>query len=219
MGLEPTTFCMASGSWVRALCGLLPKRFHCVIRWIAGTAARTASSQIRGKPGTTVQLTVVSPSHKSRTLTVKRAKLRAPLTEGRLVKRRGVKLGVTELSSFGEGAHGKVRQQVDKLLGEGAKGIVLDLRGNGGGLLQEGRLVASIFVEKGLIVSTNGRASPEQKQRLSELFKRRQELAQKSQPPKPKPKPLPNLTGRENCWSWIIARSIHPSPTPTWRWS
>jgi carboxyl-terminal processing protease len=130
---------------------------------IAGAAARTASSQIRGKPGTTVRLTVVSPSHKSRSLELKRARLRAPLTEGRVVTSGGVKLGVAELSTFGEGAHGKLREQIDKLLSQGAKGIVLDLRGNGGGLLQEGRLVASIFVEKGLIVSTNGRASPEQK--------------------------------------------------------
>ncbi|HEX6460622.1 MAG TPA: S41 family peptidase [Thermoleophilaceae bacterium] len=130
---------------------------------IAGAAARTASDKIRGKPGTTVRLTVASPSGKTRTLTVKRAKLQAPLTQSRLVTRHGVKLGVAELSTFGEGAHGKLREDVDKLLGEGAKGIVLDLRGNGGGLLQEGRLVASIFLNKGLIVSTNGRASPEQR--------------------------------------------------------
>jgi carboxyl-terminal processing protease len=130
---------------------------------IAGAAARTASSQIRGKPGTTVQLTVVSPDKKSRTLTLKRAKLQAPMTQSRLVTRRGVKLGVAELSTFGEGAHTKLRQGIDKLLKQGAKGIVLDLRGNGGGLLQEGRSVASIFVNKGLIVSTNGRNSPEQK--------------------------------------------------------
>ncbi len=130
---------------------------------IAGAAARTASDKIRGKPGTSVQLTIAAPSGKTRTLSVKRAKLQAPLTESRLVTRKGVKLGVAELSSFGEGAHGKLREQVDKLLGQGAKGIVLDLRGNGGGLLQEGRLVASIFVNKGLIVSTNGRTSPEQK--------------------------------------------------------
>ena len=130
---------------------------------IAGAAARTASSKIRGKPGTTVQLTVVSTGRKSRTLTLKRAKLHAPLTESRLVTRHGVKLGVAELSTFGEGAHAKLREQIDRLLRQGAKGIVLDLRGNGGGLLQEGRLVASIFVNKGLIVSTNGRTSPEQK--------------------------------------------------------
>jgi len=130
---------------------------------IAGAAARTASSQIRGKPGTSVRLTIRSPSGKSRTLNVKRAKLQVPVTSGRIVTQNGVKLGVADLSTFSEGAHGKLREQIDRLLQDGAKGIVLDLRGNGGGLLQEGRLVASIFVQKGLIVSTNGRKSPEQK--------------------------------------------------------
>jgi carboxyl-terminal processing protease len=132
-------------------------------RSISGSAAKNASSQIRGKPGTLVRLTVRSPSGKTRTLTVKRAKLHAPVTEGRIVTRGGVKLGVAELSTFNEGAHGKLREEVDRLLRQGAKGLVLDLRGNGGGLLQEGRLVASIFVQKGLIVSTRGRTSPEQK--------------------------------------------------------
>jgi carboxyl-terminal processing protease len=130
---------------------------------IAGAAARTASSQIRGKPGTSVRLTIRSPSGKSRTINVKRAKLQVPVTSGRLVTRGGLKLGVAALSTFSEGAHGKLREQIDRLLKDGARGIVLDLRGNGGGLLQEGRLVASIFVQKGLIVSTNGRSSPEQK--------------------------------------------------------
>ena len=39
----------------------------------------------------------------------------------------------------------------------GAEGLVLDLRGNGGGLLTEAVLTSSIFVEDGVIVSTNGR--------------------------------------------------------------
>jgi carboxyl-terminal processing protease len=43
---------------------------------------------------------------------------------------------------------------------KGAKGIVLDLRHNGGGLLRESVLVASIFVEDGTIVTTKGRAKP-----------------------------------------------------------
>ena len=62
---------------------------------------------------------------------------------------RGTKIGVTELSTFSDGAHAKLREQVDRLLRQGAKGLVLDLRGNGGGLLEEGRLVASIFVDNG----------------------------------------------------------------------
>jgi carboxyl-terminal processing protease len=54
-----------------------------------------------------------------------------------------------------------LRRQVNKVLDQGAQAIVLDLRGNGGGLLTEGVLVASIFVEEGKIVSVRGRERPE----------------------------------------------------------
>ena len=47
------------------------------------------------------------------------------------------------------------------MLKEGAQAIVLDLRGNGGGLLTEGVLVASIFIEDGKIVSVRGRRRAE----------------------------------------------------------
>ncbi len=64
------------------------------------------------------------------------------------------------LTTFSEGAHGKVRQEVDRLLEDGAQGIVLDLRGNGGGLLTEAVLVSSQFIEDGLITFTKGRTRP-----------------------------------------------------------
>jgi carboxyl-terminal processing protease len=131
---------------------------------ITGSKANDATNRIKGKPGTSVTLTLVSPGESEpRTITLKRARIKVPVTKGRLVTVGGTKLGVATLSTFSEGAHGKLRDQVDTLLKQGAKGLVLDLRGNGGGLLQEGRLVASIFVGKGLIVSTRGRSSPEQK--------------------------------------------------------
>jgi carboxyl-terminal processing protease len=50
---------------------------------------------------------------------------------------------------------------VHKLLDDGAQGIVLDLRDNGGGLLNEAVMISSIFIPDGRIVSTRGRARPE----------------------------------------------------------
>jgi carboxyl-terminal processing protease len=53
-----------------------------------------------------------------------------------------------------------VREAVERELRLGARGIVLDLRANGGGLVEEARLIASIFIAKGAIVSTRGRTQP-----------------------------------------------------------
>jgi carboxyl-terminal processing protease len=73
---------------------------------------------------------------------------------------RGTKLGVVALATFSPGAHGEVREAVERELHKGARGIVLDLRANGGGLVEEARLIASTFVERGTIVSTRGRSQP-----------------------------------------------------------
>jgi carboxyl-terminal processing protease len=53
-----------------------------------------------------------------------------------------------------------VRQAVDALIDKGAQGVVLDLRNNGGGLLNEAVLISSIFIDNGTVVSTDGRTRP-----------------------------------------------------------
>ncbi len=134
-------------------------------RSIAGLDSDLATARIKGEPGTTVKLDVTrAESKRSRTLTLTRKRVQVPIVAGKVVMRDGTKLGVVKLVSFSSGAHGLLRAKIDKLLEQGAKGIVLDLRGNPGGLLTEGVLVSSIFVEKGKIVSVRGRARPEQTQ-------------------------------------------------------
>ena len=64
----------------------------------------------------------------------------------------------SELLSFSTGAHGQLRAGDRQAAASRApRAIVLDLRGNGGGLLREAVLVSSIFIEDGLIVSIAGR--------------------------------------------------------------
>jgi carboxyl-terminal processing protease len=126
-------------------------------RSIAGVSSQVATARIKGPPGTDVRLGVLTPgTDRRRTLRVTRRRIELPVAEGRMVERDGRKLGVVELLSFSEGAHGLLRREIEPLLRDGARGLVLDLRGNGGGLLTEAVLVSSIFVESGKIVSVRG---------------------------------------------------------------
>jgi carboxyl-terminal processing protease len=127
---------------------------------IAGAAINDSTDRIKGPPGTAVTLTIQRDG-RTRKVRVVRAKIVVPEVTGRIVRRAGVKLAVVGLQTFSNGVHGKLRQRISTLLRKGAKGLVLDLRGNPGGLLREGVLVSSIFVEKGRIVSTRGRAVPQ----------------------------------------------------------
>ena len=134
-------------------------------RSIAGVSSEVATSRIKGPSGTRVQLEVIGADGESRrTVTVERERIEVPVVEGRVVERQGRRLGLVELLNFSSGAHGALRREVEELLEKGVTGIVLDLRGNGGGLLDEAVLVSSIFIEDGEIVSVRGRARPERRE-------------------------------------------------------
>ena len=130
---------------------------------IAGDSTDVSTAKIKGKPGTAVELTVLPGGNpkKRRTIDVERASIEIPLVEAELETQAGVKLANVSLASFSSGVHGTLREEVDSLVERGAEGILLDLRGNGGGLLREAVLVSSIFVEDGTIVSTKGRQRDE----------------------------------------------------------
>jgi len=126
-------------------------------RPLAGVDSRVATGRIKGPAGTSVKLEVTTGRGKPRTVRVERAKIDIPLVQSSLRERGGKKLGVVRLASYSKGAHGEMRAAIDRLRTRGAEGIVLDLRGNGGGLLKEAVLVSSQFIEDGEIVSVRGR--------------------------------------------------------------
>jgi carboxyl-terminal processing protease len=133
-------------------------------RSIAGVPSDAATARIKGKAGTKVTLSVLSEGAKEpRSITVERAKIDVPLAKGEMETDDGVKIAHVQLAGFSRGASEAVRKELQPLLRKGARGIVLDLRGNGGGLLEEAVLVSSLFVEDGPIVSTKGRRRAERK--------------------------------------------------------
>jgi carboxyl-terminal processing protease len=129
-------------------------------RPLAGRTSDEATALIKGRAGTSVTLTVDSGKG-TRDVRLKRAKVDIPVVESKMESEGSHKIGWVHLASFTSGAHGEVGGAVRKLIGDGAQGVVLDLRDNGGGLLNEAVQIASIFVPDGKIVSTQGRARPE----------------------------------------------------------
>jgi carboxyl-terminal processing protease len=127
---------------------------------IAGQDSQEATTRIKGPAGTEVRLTVRS-GKKTREVTVKRAEVSIPVVRSEMRRADGHKIAYVHLAGFTAGAHEAVGDTVRKLLKEGAQNVVLDLRDNGGGLLNEAVGVSSIFIPDGRIVSTKGRARPE----------------------------------------------------------
>jgi carboxyl-terminal processing protease len=129
---------------------------------IAGESSDVATARIKGKPGTPVTLTVVphGARKKPRVIRLRRATIKVPVVQGRLRNVQGTPIGVVRIASFSDGVHGDVLTKVRSLLRRGAKGFVIDLRGNGGGLLDEAVLVSSVFIPDGVIVVTKGRKRP-----------------------------------------------------------
>lgn len=126
---------------------------------IAGESSELATARIKGKPGTFVRLTLRRRGS-TRRLRIRRERITVPVVDDRLRTVDGKRLGVVAIASFTSGLHGQVRRSVRRLLRRGARGIVIDLRQNGGGLLSEAVLVSSVFVPDGVIVVTKGRTQP-----------------------------------------------------------
>jgi carboxyl-terminal processing protease len=131
---------------------------------LAHAAGNTATDLIHGRPGTTVRLEVMRGARRL-TFRVKREEIStpSPIVIDYVTSYRGVRIGYLELPTFDvPGIHVEVAQDLQSLLAQHVKGLVLDLRYNGGGLVTEAQLVASMFIAHGVIVTTRGRAEPTQ---------------------------------------------------------
>ena len=143
---------------------------------IANMPLSRAVELIRGAKGTTVELTIVpgNPSVEAGRKTVRivrdEIKLEQQQAKAQIVDLPGAdgqptRLGVIDLPSFYEGADrahrsatADVGRLIQKLKGEGVRGIVLDLRRNGGGSLEEAIHLTGLFIRRGPVVQTRGPA-------------------------------------------------------------
>ena len=111
--------------------------------------------RIRGKPGTKVNLSVIRKGvEKPLKFEIERSLIKIQSVKGTMVE----DIGYIKLSQFNEGVSKDVEKLAREFVSKGAKGIILDLRNNPGGLLTEAVNVSSLFLPEGkLIVYTKGR--------------------------------------------------------------
>jgi carboxyl-terminal processing protease len=129
---------------------------------IAGVPSEVSTARIQGPKGTEVELGLVpAGGGQRRELVVERAEVRVPAVDGELRRVDGRRVAYVDFQTFSEGAHGELRETIERLDRDGAEGLLLDLRTNGGGLLNEAVLSTSVFVEDGTVVSTESRTQGE----------------------------------------------------------
>jgi carboxyl-terminal processing protease len=113
--------------------------------------------KMRGAAGSSVSLTVERPGAPARDIQLTREIIRLIPVEGHL---EAGNLGYLRLKSFQEQADRRVEEQVERLTAQAGgrlRGLVLDLRNNPGGLLDQAVRIADLFLSEGMIVRTVGR--------------------------------------------------------------
>jgi carboxyl-terminal processing protease len=114
---------------------------------------------LRGPANTTVTLTILR-NQAEHLFSVERREFVVPVASSRILRHDGVRIGYLRLTGFSEGSGDKLRAEVKSVLRAHAEGLILDLRGNGGGLIDQAINVTSIFLADGTIMSAEERGRP-----------------------------------------------------------
>lgn len=122
-----------------------------------GFTTEQVSSRLKGEPGSKVRVTVERLDGTQQTLTIRRERIAIPGIPyaGRVADG----IGYIRHGDFTEGSSEEMRAAIERLRREGElKGLILDYRSNGGGIMQEAVKILGLFLPKGTeVVSTKGR--------------------------------------------------------------
>jgi carboxyl-terminal processing protease len=118
---------------------------------VSGLSFRQIGERIRGPAGTVVKIRAFRPEE-SRTVdfSITRAKVEIPEVSWHLLP--GAPVAHLAIQGFSKKTDEQLRAALDRLRAKGAKGLILDLRGNPGGLKEQAVAVTSEFVPEGKVV-------------------------------------------------------------------
>lgn len=124
---------------------------------VHGLTPEEVQRLLRGAPGSAVHLTIEHPGAPS---TVQISLARAEIHQSAVGHAAELPnhVGYVTLRIFSDSSALELQRAIDSLLSNGATSLIFDLRGNPGGLLEQGVKVADLFLDKGMrVVSTRGR--------------------------------------------------------------
>ena len=130
-------------------------------RSIGGLSVDEAAHLLQGPEGSLVTLAVVRGPGAARAVTVRREHVEVPSIEDAAIVDAAAGIARIRLTSFQKTTAADLEAALRRLHGAGMRSLVLDLRGNPGGLLSAAVDVADLFIDRGLVVATRGR-SPEE---------------------------------------------------------
>lgn len=138
---------LRAGEWILAVDG----------QQTAGLSTDQAADLLQGQEGSSVRLEVVLPPEPPRQLVLRRRRVEVPSVD--LVQMLDGQEGVAyfRLACFQRSTPNDLNHALWTLYRQGMRALIIDLRGNPGGLLTTAVEVADLFLERGIIVSTRGR--------------------------------------------------------------
>lgn len=135
-----------------------------VIKAIDGQLTSEISQQkavdlMRGEPGTHVTLTILRDEEEEFDVDITRANIEVPYVEHNMETD---KIGYVSIAQFAKDVGYKTEEAINDLKSQGAKALILDLRSNPGGILDEAVKVASNFIDQGTVVTVKSRRSEDE---------------------------------------------------------
>ncbi|MGL4393198.1 MAG: S41 family peptidase [Fusobacteriaceae bacterium] len=125
-----------------------------------GITSEDSSKKLKGKAGTKVKIVLYRESDKStKEVELVREEVKLKYVKGKMLENN---IGYIKLTEFGENVYPDVAVELDKLVAQGMKGLVFDLRNNPGGAIDQAVKITSMFVKDGRVVSTKGKKFPEE---------------------------------------------------------
>jgi carboxyl-terminal processing protease len=116
---------------------------------MTGIDGELVRQRVLGPAGSTVRLTILRQGQEPFDVVITRARITVPSVDGRMLEG---DIAYVRIFIFAENTKSQLRQTLRQLLQQNPRGLIVDLRGNGGGYLDSAVEVASEFIAEGVIV-------------------------------------------------------------------